>query len=430
MANNFLIAGSSFTSKAGSDSNAGTTGNNPKGTINGAIALNIAGILAVGTGSYTESVSGTIASSIVADGIVKVYGSTTMVWNVNGPGNAIVSGIFFTGLLSVTGNVRYEDCIFENISGFAAAGALGTFVRCKFINCTWTGTNVSRYSFDYCIFINCVIRDCFKMTNSYINGVTTLRTIAAITAANFDANNLMGTIAVGTTTYQNLAAHKVSFSTLNVTSFNLAPKFTNIEKLDFTLQFDSPHIRVDTTNLGATQTGVPTTIFSPEFLPENGAIWTGIMVSGTDAVLMPGYTVGTIRAKPIRSSVNSAEISNILYQGLLAFNKSTAGSSSTNKNVPDSAVYAASDVQALSNPDRLTAEFRWTLNENEPVFDTDYTNGNLIPTGTFAPFCLNRKPTVDNNGKANGAAGFNPALVNPVSWIWYQPQITLRDNYL
>ncbi|KGO88367.1 hypothetical protein Q765_00145 [Flavobacterium rivuli WB 3.3-2 = DSM 21788] len=438
MPNNFFLTGAAYTSKAGSDSNNGTTKDTPKATLNAAVALNLVGDVVVGAGSYSESIVATTAiTGIRGDGDVLFYGDSTMEFTISvSTGIFAVSNITFNGYRAISarfnGNGRdFVNCKFYNISAFNPQG-FGVFTNCIFVNCTWAGTNASRYTFDQCIFINCTIRDCSKMTNCYMNGVSTVRTIAGITAANFDGNNIMGAnaIAVSDTNYLSLTAHKAANPTLNINSFNLPPKFNGVEKLDFSLQFDSPHIRVDAVNIGGTTTGISTAALDPEFRQENGAIWTGVMISGTDIVLSPGVTVGTIRAAPIRTSVNSSEILNLVYNGQMLFNKSTPGGSATNLTVPDATTYPGNSANGMGNPDRLTFEVRWTNSDNKPVIDADYINGYLLPAGAFGEFLLNRKPVVDSAGKANGAAGFNPASVNPVFWTWYQPQITLRNNYV
>lgn len=438
MPNNFLITGSAYTSKAGSDSNNGTTKDTPKGSISSAVALNLAGLLVVGSGAYSESVSTGGSSSItgiVADGIVSVYGDSTMDWAL-APASAsfVLSGINFKGLRSVSSFVNtfarlIQNCTFEGITAFGA-GKYGNFNKCIFINCNWEGTNVGTYSFTECIFINCNVRDVRTLTSCYANGVTTIRTTVNIVPANCDNNNLMGTIAIGDTNYQNLAAHRVSNPTLNVNSFNLTPKFNNVEKKDFTLQFDSPHIRVDGTNIGGTQTARSTTVNDAEWLIGNGSVWTGVEMSGNDIVLSPNVTVGSIVSAPIRTGANASEIEAIIYNGALNFNKSTAGGSTSNLNVPDSNPYAGNDATGMGSPDRLTYEMRWTLNETQPITAADWTNGNLLPVGNWGVFTYNTAPRVDNVGKSNGAVGYNPATTNPVNAIWLQFRITLRNNYL
>lgn len=436
MPNNFFITGAAYTSKAGSDSNAGAA-NTPKATITGAVALNAIGNVVVGTGSYTEGLTGIIGSnitSITADGNVVVYGDNTMAWSPTGANAFKIVGISFRGLASVTGVsgsavTRFEDCIFSSISNFSASIG-GIYVRCIFVNCNWAGTNATRYTFEQCIFINCSIRDCTRMVYSYINGASSLRTAAGISAANFDNNNLMGTIAVGDTNYQALAAHRTSWPALNVNSFTLAPKFNNVEKMDFTLAFDSPHIKVDGTNIGGTNTATPSTVLDAEWQSVNGAIWSGVEMSGTDLVLSAGQTVGTITSAPIRIAANTSEIQNLQYNGLLLFNKSTAGGSTTNLNVPDTTVYAGNDASGMGNPDRLTIEMRWSGADAQPSSSAQWLNGNLLPAGNYGIFCINRKPTVDNTGKANGEAGYSNTSVNPVYAQWVQFRVTLRNNYV
>jgi len=438
MAHNFNLTGAIYVSKAGNDSNAGTDPNLPKATIGGAIAANLAGVIVVGTGMYNEIISISLASNItgvVGDGNVKIYGSGTSAISID-KAALTVSNISFESYSAVRfSSVNITDCKFKNIASFRESSQnyiTGTFLRCIFIDCTFqfSGTLYSNYILTYSIFINCLIRNVRQMTYCYTNSFSTVKIADTATAATFNYNNLMGTISVGNGAYQTLAAHRVSFPALNANSFNLSPRFNGVEKEDFTLQADSPHIIQDSAFIGGTLVGKSTMISSPEFQPENGAIWTGVVRNGNDIVLAPGVTAGTIRSKPIRYSANPARSGVFRYFGLMSFNKSTAGGSTTNINVPDTTVFAGNSPTGMGNPDRLTFELRWTNSDEIPISDSDYINGYLLPAGNFGVFLWNAAPVVDNTGKTNGVQGFNPNAVNAVVFTYFQMQVTLRNDSL
>lgn len=440
MANNFTVAGAAFVSKAGNDSDAGITANAPKATVNGGVSAAAAGLLVVGTGAFSESI-GAISSNITGitgDGYVKVYGDNTMSWAISGslPPAFTVKNIRFEGLSSVTAvsgaNLRmFENCTFKDISAFRTTNSAGgRFTKCIFIDCTWVGSNLDRYAFDQCIFVNCTIRDVAQMTLCYVNGVSTVRTISTITAANFNNNNLMGTVAVGNTTYQNLAAHKTSFPALNTASFSLPPLFNNAEKLDFSLQYNSPHLNTDTPNIGGTLTGQAFTVLHPAFQVANGAVWENIALVNNDLVIAAGQTQGTVTTAWIRIADYLALIQDLQYNGLIMHNKSTAGGSATNRNVPDTNVYTGSDASGMGNPDRLTIKMMWSIGETQPVVDADADNGGLIPAGQWGTFLINTQPFVDSTGKTNGQQGFNPASVTAINAIWVKWQVTETNNYV
>jgi hypothetical protein len=434
MPNNFFVTGASYNSKAGSDSNNGTSPNTPKNSIGGGISINATGNHIVGEGHYSESITGNIGANItgiLADGLVLVSGDSTMSWNpLSTNANLRISGINFRGLASVSGlsgsaYVRFENCSFENITAFSSSYG-GIFVNCRFINCAWTGTNGARYSFDQCRFINCGIRDTSRFTNSYIDLYSSLRVQASINNANFDGNCINGTIAVGGTNYQIFSNHRVSNPTLNQNSFDLDPLFNNVTKGDLTVQAGSPLLRIDNVNIGGVVYAVGSYLDQPEWQPENGAVWYNTVRSGNDAVLTAGATEGYVRSAPKRVAAIPTRLNRVHYRGLLNYNKSTALGSVTNKNVPDTDIYAGNDASGLGNPDRLTFLMRWTYKDEIPLNDSGWENGTIYPAGQYAKLCYGLEPSVDITGKANGDAGYNPASTNPVVAVYCQSQVNLK----
>jgi len=441
MAHNFRLTGAVYVSKAGNDSNAGTSPDAPKATIGGAITANVAGLIVVGTGSYNEVFtipSGSNITGIVADGTVLFYGTGSIVF-----GKAVtVTGFIFDGYTSVAGtasSVTYTSCVFKNITAFPSRSGgveVGNFSQCIFLRCTWAflTTPITNYALFNSLFIDCYVRNVSKMTGCYVNEFTDLKVYDAISSSNFNNNNIEGRISMGTNVYQNLAAHKVSYPSLNVTSFNLPPHFNNAAKLDFTLQFDSPHIIPDAAfNIGGTQYAKSITVLDAACLPVNGAVLENLQYDGVDLVVSPGFTSGVITTAPILVSPTPVELKFFKINGLLAFNKSTAGGSATNINVPDATVFAGSDASGMGNPDRLVQEFRWTASDVAPAInvDADYPNGGLLAAGVFGKFLTGDiAPSVDNTGKTNGVQGFNQAAVTVVTVTYVQLRLTITNGYL
>ncbi|MBS7564662.1 hypothetical protein KHS38_09625 [Mucilaginibacter sp. Bleaf8] len=254
----------------------------------------------------------------------------------------------------------------------------------------------------------------------------------------------MGMLRNGTNgIYKNLADFKADFPTYNINSINLPPKFNNPAKYDFTLQADSPHIGAGSAdgskNIGGTSYGVPYVAgLAPQWLEANSAVISrsdgstpDLVLSGNDLVLAPGKVSGQITSAPMRISLNPAAIQLLQYNGFLGFNKSQAGGSATNNNVPDANVHAGNTTNGAGNPDRLSYEMRWTDNDVMPGSDVDWTVTPIVTPGTFLHFEWNTQPMFDTMGFGNGNALFNKnASPSPVSAVWIQVRVTLTNNYV
>lgn len=156
-----------------------------------------------------------------------------------------------------------------------------------------------------------------------------------------------------------------------------------------------------------------------------------LILSGSDWVIdtAKGKTSGTIKSGPIPVSPNAVQLGVVNYNGLKLFNKSVAGNTSTNNNVPDSQVYSAGD--AGNSPDRLVYEMMWTDSETEPQVDGDYNNNltGLIAPGTFTKFEMGTIPMYDNTGKGNGEPGYNPAVTFIPNVTFACIRLTLTNRY-
>lgn len=433
MTNNFRITGDFYVSKAGSDSNDGLTPNTPKATI--AAGLNLITVagkrLVIGVGTYEEAINRnvTVAVTILADGNVTIKGDGT-----NGCVLTGMSGNVFNITFSNYNNFNtnnglvFNNCTFRDIS--TSNQIAGTFSGCKIINFTNSGATFPNTT--SCIIINCTWNT-GTIVNSYVNEFSQLY-INTTTAGSSDYNNILGTIKVGSAgTFQTLADHKTSFPGLNQHSFALQPLFNDVSKEDFTLQATSPHIAATSTgsNIGSTNVGKPFyTSVAPEWQTANGAIWENIVLSGTDLVINTGSTSGRVTSAPMLISNNPVIINSINYCGLLLFNKSKAGGTATNQNVPDATVYPASDTSGGGNPDRLVIEMRWSNQNSMPVNSTDWINGGLLTAGAFGKFPINTQPFVDNSQKGSGEPDFNNSIQNSIVAIWVQFRVTLTNSYL
>ena len=452
MANNFRITtGIRYCSKAGNDTNNGTSPETPKASLNGILfnAGNLStGAIVIGAGMYEEAANvnttGNVTPSLLtSDGkvIFRGNGTNSFIWN-RYSGSYATSKLEFQNYAAFNmAYAAFTDCTFNQIPNLSTQlPTSGThFTRCIFINCTITGGNST---FESCIFYNSTVQSCAGMKNCYANGNSPITFVSGGTGGNYDYNNLMGNLRIGTGAYQLMAAHKSSNPTYNINSFSISPKFNNPEKLDFTLQFDSPHIGAASSggNIGGTSYGV-TSVFgtSPEWQVANGATRVNIDQSAQDAVISAGQTSGFTVCAPCRLFVNPTEIMVLQYTGQLMFNKSVNGGTASNNNVPDANVYMADAVNGGNNPDRLTIEMRWANTDEMPSPDTDthsdWNNSGYGAPGKFYKFEINEEPRLyfnpaDNLYYGSGSVSYIPAnsFSFPVTWVQYR--VTLTNAYI
>jgi hypothetical protein len=441
-----------YVSKAGNDSNDGLTPENAKATIGGAcIAINGystngARLIIIGSGTYEESFTLNTTkfgdnSRVVGDGNVVLRGNTS---------NAITMSLTLVTFENITienyasVNVRngFYNCLLKNIPNvaFGTAAPTSTIQNCIFINCILTNF----IAISYCIFIDCTLSGLFRyITNTYFNGNCYL-TMATDVITQFDYNNIMGYIRKyqGSVygVHKSMADWNAENPGWNSHSINANPKFNSVARLDFSLQYDSPHINAasdNTRNIGGTIYGIPFVAqTSAEFQEINGALISvsdgtpDLILSGNDYIIAPGKIKGTLMSAPTKIAANPVEIDKMQYNGFFLFNKSLPGNTGTNKNVPDSNVFPNDNALGAGNPDRLSYEMRWTNNDIMPGSQIDWLNSGIIATGDFLRFEWNVKPVFDNAGYGNGSASFNNSgILSPVSAIWIQIRVTLTNLY-
>jgi hypothetical protein len=295
MAHNFRLPGTFFCSKAGHDSNAGTSANVPVKSFAALMAKvqSTAGSIGIiGCGAYNEIYSSTISipsRTIRGDGKVILIGDSVNNLIFGNAANAfftviglVIENYNEVGCISVNAEsqMSFVDCIIKSNLGIGTGTSYQLRYRSErsvFINSTiktyptiYNGL-VARDS----IFINCsgVLREAY---NSYINTASamllTTPNIININPALFRNNNVQGTLRIGNAWYAiqdqftdtpqdngydegvkwlteaNLTADGYTgtitgWNTAVATCINRDPKFNNAQKLDFTLRIDSPHIK-------------------------------------------------------------------------------------------------------------------------------------------------------------------------------------------
>jgi hypothetical protein len=451
MANTFRITGNFYVSKAGNDANDGLTPENAKATINGGLNLISANgqILVIGAGMYEETINKTTTFSAIirADGEVKLRGNGNNIFTLSGA-TINFNNITFENYLGVycSNNSVFNNCTFVNngtVGWSASSSTTLNYNYCKFINVTNITTNQgtnagSGVVINYCIFINCTAY-VVSCNNSYFNSASSLRWRNP-TGFNMDYNNIMCPIYIFGTAYPDLASQVSAQPTYNSNSINQNPKFNNVAKFDFTLQYDSPHLLRagdGLTNIGGTNYAV-TSVFA------TGAEWSinnplservNIDQSGQDAVIKNGQTSGYVASAPWKAFGNPTEIMQIAYNGVLLYNKSAAGGSPSNNNVPDANVFAGADANGSGNPDRLSIEMRWSTSDEMPAQNSDWTNGNYGATGEWYKFEINQQPklyfnAVENKYYGNGSASYQIGTAFTFPVVWVQFRITLTNLYI
>ena len=447
MPNNFRLTGSVYVSKAGNDTNDGLTPETPKLTIGAGLAVMTAGqTLIVGTGVYKESLTpSNIVRTITADGRVKLSGGQVLSISIGG--TTTFNNIIFEDYIAINQTsaiITYNNCriIRSTISGSFPF----TLNRSILINCpiTNTSTNFAAYN---SIFIDSsltngaiLIASCYANSNCTLrlrlvanvninnnvqgllrgNGATNITTaVVQDTSGAYYDLSIAGTGGSGTqenpyyrgntasaTAIFDYTNFRIAYSNvLGATNISTNPLFNDITRYDFTLKANSPHIGAGIGGTNYAVTNYPVSDLE--------------VVSGdtnTDNYVFQPFTT------PLTIGVFN------MY-GLLEFNKSQAGGSDENKNVPDFDVFTSGDTTGSNSPDRLTYEMRWTTSTTQPTLSTDWDNGGLLPVGSYGVFQWFEQPYVDASGVSSGLYNYNSATRNSIAAVWLDVRVTVRNNY-
>jgi hypothetical protein len=447
MAHNFRLAGTFYVSKAGNDANDGLTKDTPKATINAALGLVSAAnqTIIIGTGVYEEAIARPgNGTTLRADGNVKIRGNGSNSFSITSANQQYIDITFENyATVNLATGTNATRCTFLNIANFTGTIAL---VYCIIINCTQpSGGSVSS---SWCIWINAYAR-LSGCQNSYFNSASTYRFVGG---SNHNYCNIMCNIILANgITYADLAAYKADVNnTFHVASFNLPPKFNNVYKYDFTLQYDSPHILAaadGVSNIGGTSYAKVSDMFNdPEWKIANGAVYStnngtatttnlanaDIVYDGQDLVLAAGRTMGYVIAAPVKVAPNPQTLNGVNLNGIGYYNKSALNGSLMNDNVPDADAYPAATTPvgaAGQSPDRLSYGLRFTADDTQPGSDVDWVNGYMGQAGAFVLLEPFGKPFMNTNGIGTGSALFDPSVGVELSVVWVQPKITLTRLY-
>jgi hypothetical protein len=475
MANNFRIAGDYYLSKAGSDANAGTTGDLPKQTIGGAAAVGTNGqTLVIGSGYYAENF--TLNRVLSGDGNVVIAGTGSNAATIYSANNIIFVG---HGSITTAGTVNITNCEFRNCT--VRVNSIGYISNCKFINCTLVQVSNGLNGLNNCILINSPLPLFFVNMgggsvhqNNYADfssTITVANQLSAMNCNDFEGGIIVnqasaitsgviqdingkyydlsitgsgGTGAIGTP-YQRgntlgasflMAAHKVAY-TMNANSISAPPLFNAVSKLDFTLQSNSPLIGTGVSGSNITSANVATASIASDdadFTAANGAFINGL--SGTTDLTVTSGS-GLIVLPPKLYSTSIREVGIVRYVGALTFNKSVTPPNSTNQNVPDAQVFAGADASGGGNPDRLVFEMRWsssasvvkilktatTISGNNVVSITNTSglavgqeiSGAGIPLGSLVT-SVNAGVSVVISNNATASATITTLFTDPTDW--------------
>ena len=470
MPNNFKQTADFFVSKSGLDTNAGTA-DSPKLTIAGAVlgsAINQT--LALGSGLYFEGFNA--ARNVGGDGIVKILGNGSNSWT-GGNGYYYVN-LSFENISFITPFSFIQQCFFKDCTVSPDTGGSGVtnFNSSIFVNCTISGA-VGPGSFSSCIFVNCTFTN-YNITNganlfinNYVDPNSTIlfnswsgsainnniqgflgTNIASVVTTGViqDKNNnyydltLVGSGGSGTavnpfrrgntaTGVFNLSNFSAAY-TVAVTNINVNPLYNSIANLDFTLQANSPHRFYGSGGtIGNTQYAFAKYVGID---PEATAQATLTNLSGISDLVITTGASGTFLSGPVQASLSLAlvELGIMHYVGAIYHNKSATGGTAQNQNVPDSQVFAGSDVSGGGNPDRLCFELRWSTKATAPVVAGDWDNGGAFTAAAFQKFMWNKKVSYDNTNKTNADPAYS--VTSPQSFVgctFYQIKVTLTNAY-
>lgn len=333
-------------------------------------------------------------------------------------------------VISQVTELSYDKCILINssqdpweISGYAGNGFLSTYNHTSVFKNTYMDSNS-------------LIR--IRSISNNTNGVLFSVTVATL-AANVINNNIQGKIIFpwtgavsGINTWNvpiSYAQAKIDYPTYFYNSMSADPKFNDVQRLNFTLQSSSPHIKAasDYTNIGGTEYAIYKSATSTEFT--SGATISGLTLRGNNSyTITSSPTPGTLETAPISVQWPATKpLTKLEWAGSLEFNKSITAGTSGNTNVPDWDTYTTG---AGASPDRLTVKMRFSTQQTQPTLSSHWDNGGYWTAGNYELFELNQKPKVDSNGKGNG----NPAYIETsglgdIVPTWIQLNIQLIDTY-
>lgn len=381
MANNFRLLGGHFWSKAGHDSNTGTTSETPKKSLTASISGT--GNLVVGAGVYTVP-SGTMLTggandlARYADGLVIIdFASRNDIGGFPNQGLTVPYYNFWfkNHTNASTYRSNFTDCAFENVNVTSVSeGQRLSLTRCKVIGCSMT-PSLGLWNITYSIIMSSnilIVVATNYVQNTYVGSASSITlpnyTAAAQVASNKN-NNVQGILVIGGLKYAikdqytgtpqdagyasdvywlteaNLTANGytgqiVGWNAAVATCINRDPRFNDASKLDFTLKADSPHIgraSDGVSNIGGTQ--YAQSFYAGESNPNIILLQASSEIDTTtnpyDWRLNVGQTQGTIRAI-IKVSNTNEVLGAIPYIGNYAFNSDSTPGTSTNFNVPDS----------------------------------------------------------------------------------------------
>lgn len=366
MANNFRIAGNSYFSKGGHDTNDGLTPDSPKKTITGGTGLRV-----IGTGFYV--VNNNMPDTVIGDGEVVVDFANTARSILQGTPMTQTNITYQNAISLNTGRNPLNNVTFKNISSLIGDYINVTQVQntVRYITCSGGGRNLTFAANIICIDSSLIFNQFAGgfLKNSYFDFASVLSFSDKPRPSGFHNNNVQGIMIIDSVKYAiqdqfigtpqdngytadvywlneaNLTANGYTgtiagWDAAVATCINRDPKFNNTSKLDFTLQADSPHIgRASDSfnNIGGTEYAQSfyAGISNPNILLFEASEAIDTTTNNNDWRLKPGYNEGWIRAI-IKVSNNDVQISSIPYIGNYSFDSDQLGGSSTNMNVPDS----------------------------------------------------------------------------------------------
>lgn len=468
MPNNFKIApgtGSDYlylSNSAGNDGNTGQDPDNPKSTLS--IATSIPNVI-IGSGTYNGALS--IASDTVyIDGStvllltddmpfrtgsgVMVFNETQSYFEVNGGGFSLDFNIPGT---SRTYNINHVVLKNLNIDvfGTTAAGSANIRFNKSVINNGFLiqNSNPLRCNYNHCVILSdlfvqdTIAIDAFRVKNSYLG-----------TGYNIDFGNVVpdfenccvnGTITYLGTQYdlkQDKNGDPVNGSSgfadivtvyPNVYvngNFSQDAEFFNLTKGDFfNVATTSPLIRSasDNGNIGNVR-GATRLLFATDPELATPVQSEDIVLSGGDLIYdISGLDgVGTITSQPIQVATIAQELGKNFFTSNYRFDTDEPIGSINNINVLAKEIYTIS--QAGRNPQRLTFEMRWAIQDAEPTLDADWDNQGSVTAGDFSVFEVNTKPTIDSLGRGNGDPEYSVNNGSAILAKWIQFRISINEG--
>lgn len=397
-----ILDGDFYVSSLGDDTNGDGSPSNPLKTIQEAITRATSPTkVVVGTGSYSENISGLNKNDIhiIADGIVVVTGKLTNLGD-----NCSVEG-FVGNSFTITKKCEVlNNCHFYN---GGVSEHIGTIKNCTFLESFVRSSSSKLHS---CTFYQAQVGDTnsnnfTEILDSHFGRNTSLLINSTLTNI-FDYCNIQNCkVQIDSLIFVDSVSIHATFNNYQANGISISPEFNNVGMQDFSLHKDSGLKNTGSTGKQIGAIGVNYSLhnytnrensnpfgnvgLTDVYFDSNGDYYVSSGVS-QGKILTLEYDLGSV--------LNLQEI-NVFAEQVF-------------ETPPQNAVVDYDN--AFNHPNFLSFEMRFS---NVPLTNEPYHL-----------FAWNKVPSIDANGKSNGLSDYDNSTAHKILARYVQFQITLFNN--